>query len=1093
MTTGWLAPLLNIRMVKPSSYKSGIQLDLRVRGKPLQMELDTGASVSLISKATWKNRLKSPRLSPSEIRLKTYSGEALKVLGQCMVEVRYGEQTCQAPLVVVAGHGPSLFGRNWLEKIRLEWGSIQSITTTPVEELLHEYAEVFSSDLGTIQGVEAHLEVQEGATPRFHRPRSVPYALRGVVEQDLERLERLGVIEKVQYSDWAAPIVPVPKGDGGIRICGDYKVTVNPVLKVDQYPVPTAEDLFATLAGGQTFTKLDLSHAYQQVRLDPESRKYVTINTHKGLYQYTRLPFGVASAPAVFQQIMEKILHGIPRVVVYLDDILITGRDDAEHLRILRQVLGRLKRFGIKLKRAKCRLMQPRVDYLGYRIDKHGLHTMPDKVAAIQEAPRPGNVKELRAFLGLVQYYGRFIRNLSTVTQPLNKLLCKGVPWRWSEACDSAFQKLKAALASSEVLAHYDPELPVKLDCDASAYGVGAVLSHTFPDGSERPIAYASRTLSAPERNYAQIEKEGLSLIWGVKKFHKYLYGRLFTLVTDHKPLLAILGSKKGLPTLAAARLQRWAIFLLGYQYVLEFRSTTKHCNADGFSRLPRVTAEGESDKLVAEATSFNVHQINALPLSAKQLAAATSADPELSRVVRYCCDGWPASVSKELQPYFQKREEMSIEGECLFRGTQVIIPTKLRPQVLTELHTSHPGIVRMKGLARSRVWWPGVAGQIEEKVRSCTACQEHRNQPAPVPLQPWPWAKTPWERIHIDFAGPVEGVMYLVIVDSYSKWVEVEPMRSTTTEKTLDVLRMLFARYGLPKHLVSDNGPQFTSTAFTQCMQANGIRHSRSAPYHPATNGAAERVVQTFKNFLRTGKDDSGSQTQKLAQFLLVNRTTPHSTTGVPPANLFLKRSLRTRLDIMRPSVDDKVNIQQERQKRYHDSRAQDREIEAGQEVMARNFRDGPKWVKGKVVKKIGAVMFEVRVGDGIWRRHANQLLRYRGHPEEPESEVSPETAVNEDDEVGPETTLGSGLSDYVTNPEPVPEETVESTIVDNSDNSESDLPGSSPVADALATPVTQPTPITRPTSVTHPVPVTRSYPRRNRGPPTRFDPSFF
>jgi len=211
---------------------------------------------------------------------------------------------------VVAGKGPSLFGRNWLEKIRLEWGAIQRITSTPVDELLHGYAEVFSSDLGTMQGVEAHLEVQEGATPRFHRPRSVPYALRGAVEQDLERLERLGVIEKVQYSDWAAPIVPVPKGDGGIHICGDYKVTVNPVLKVDQYPVPTAEDLFATLAGGQTFTKLDLSHAYQQVLLDPESRKYVTINTHKGLYQYTRLPFGIASAPAVFQQIMEKILHG---------------------------------------------------------------------------------------------------------------------------------------------------------------------------------------------------------------------------------------------------------------------------------------------------------------------------------------------------------------------------------------------------------------------------------------------------------------------------------------------------------------------------------------------------------------------------------------------------------------------------------------------------------------------------------------------------------------------------------------------------------------------------------------------------------------
>ena len=502
--------------------------------------------------------------------------------------------------------------------------------------------------------------------------------------------------------------------------------------------------------------------------------------------------------------------------------------------------------------------MQPKVDYLGYCIDKDGLHTMPDKVMAITEAPRPGSVRELRAFLGLVHYYGRFINNLSNVAQPLNKLLCKGVLWRWSEACDRAF--------------------------------------------------------------------------------------------------------KTGFAHLGCCKVAEVAIFLLGYQYVLEFRSTGKHCNADGFSRLPRVTAEGRSDNLAAEATSFNVHQIDTLPLTTKQLAAATLADSELGRVMRYCHDGWPAEVPKELHPYFQKREQMSIEGDCLFRGMQVVIPTKLQPQVLAELHTSHPGIVRMKGLARSRVWWPGMAGQIEEKVQSCTACQSHRNRPAPVPLNPW-------ERIHVDFAGPMEGVMYLVVVDSYSKWVEVEPMRTTTTEKTLDVLRMLFARYGLPKELVTDNGPQFTSTVFTRCLQENGICHLRSAPYHSATNGAAERVVQTFKNFLRAGKDDSGSHSQKLAQFLLVNRTTPHSTTGVPPAELFLKRSLRTRLDIMRPSVDDKVAAEQEKQKRYHDSRAQDRKIDAGQEVMVRNFREGPKWVKGVVLRKVGAVMFEVRVGDGIWR----------------------------------------------------------------------------------------------------------------------------
>ena len=216
---------------------------------------------------------------------------------------------------------------------------------------------------------------------------------------------KLGVIEKVNYSDWAAPIVPVPKPDGSIRICGDYKVTINPSLLVDHFPVPKAEDLFSTLAGGKKYSKLDLSQANQQVLLEPDSRKYVTINTHKGLYRYNRLPYGVASAPAVFQQIMEKLLQGLPKVVVYIDDILVTGNSDEEHLENLESVFKRLSEYGLRLKKEKCLLMQPSVEYLGYIIDSEVLHATPKKVEAILQAPRPRNVPELRSFLGLVTYY----------------------------------------------------------------------------------------------------------------------------------------------------------------------------------------------------------------------------------------------------------------------------------------------------------------------------------------------------------------------------------------------------------------------------------------------------------------------------------------------------------------------------------------------------------------------------------------------------------------------------------------------------------------------------------------------------------------
>ena len=333
-------------------------------------------------------------------------------------------------------------------------------------------------------------------------------------------------------------------------------MTVNQALEIDQYPLPKPEDLFATLAGGKKFTKLDLSQAYQQLVLEDESKKYLTINTHRGLYCYTRLPFGVASAPAMFQQVMDTILQGIPNVICYIDDILVTGSDDAANLSHLAAVVQRLEKHGVRMKKSKCKFMETAVEYRGHRADAEGLHTTTEKLEAITKAPAPKNVRELRSFLGLLNYYGKFLPNLATLLHPLNRLLQKDRKWKWSAECDQAFQSAKDALTSSKVLVHYDPALPLKLAADASAYGVGAVISHVLSDGTERPIAFASRTLSPSETNYTQLEKEALALIFGIKKFHQYLYGRHFVLVTDHKPLMAILGPKKRIPSYSAASCQ---------------------------------------------------------------------------------------------------------------------------------------------------------------------------------------------------------------------------------------------------------------------------------------------------------------------------------------------------------------------------------------------------------------------------------------------------------------------------------------------------------------------------------------------------------
>ena len=268
-----------------------------------------------------------------------------------------------------------------------------------------------------------------------------------------------------------------------MRICGDYRMTINQAAKLDAYPLPKIQDLFTSLSGGGVyFTKLNLSHTYQQLQLDETLRPYVTINTHKGLFQYTRLPFGVSSAPAIFQRTMESLLQGMDQVVVYIDDILIAGRTQAEHLKKLDEVMQRLREAGMHLKKEKCRFLQPSVEYLGHRISKEGLQPTEEKYKAITGAH---NVSEFKAFLGLINYYGKFLPNLASTLAPLYQLLQKNTRWRWGKAQEQAFSEVKTLLKSPRLLVHYDSVKELILACDASPYGVGTVLSHQMEDGSQ--------------------------------------------------------------------------------------------------------------------------------------------------------------------------------------------------------------------------------------------------------------------------------------------------------------------------------------------------------------------------------------------------------------------------------------------------------------------------------------------------------------------------------------------------------------------------------------------------------------------------------
>ena len=855
--------------------------------------------------------------------------------------------------------------------------------------------------------------------------------------------------------------------------------------KLDKYPIPKVEDLFAKLAGGKTFTKLDLSQAYQQLPLDKESKKYVVINTQKGLFRYTRLPYGISSAPGIFQRVMETLLQGIPGVVVYLDDILVTGTTREKHLQALREVLSRIEKAGLLLKKTKCQFMAPAVTYLGHRIDAEGLHPLAEKVRAIEGAPPPRNVQELKSYLGLITYYSKFLPNMSTVLAPVYKLLRKDVKWHWRGAQEKAFQASKELLMSSDLLVHFNPSLEIILCCDASSYGLGAVLAHKMPDGSERPIGYASRTLSSAEKNYSQIEREGLACIFGIKRFHSYLFGRHFNLVTDHKPLLALLNHHKSTSEQASARIRRWSLFLSTYEYTIKFRKTQLHGNADALSRLP--LPEKPEDVPTPAELVLLVEHLNDSPVTACQVKTWTSQDPTLATVMQYVKQGWPEKCDEKLMPYSTKRNEISVYDGCLLKGSRVIIPPKARKDVLAELHEGHPGMTRMKSLARMYVWWPRMEKDIESSVSSCTECQMLQSTPPVAPLQPWKWPTRPWARLHLDFAGPLFGKMFLVLIDAHSKWIEVFPTNSSTSTVVIEHLRTVFARFGLPETIVSDNGSCFVSEEFSSFLLANGVKHITSAPYHPATNGLAERAVQIVKKGLK--KITNGSIHTRIARVLCSYRITPQSTTGISPAELLLGRQPRTRLDLLKPNTAERVEWKQQQQKISHDHTSGHRTFASGDKVYTKNFGQGQRWLPGVITEVTGPVSFMVRLGDGrIIRRHQDHL-RIRKNDIEIVSDPEMEGVTRKEAEVPSDNLLDTLIQPSTSSIETEPGG--ESSNNPDNTETESDSTGEPPTDHEVVVDTGTLSPPTSEGTTVMPqqTPLKKTYPKRNRHPPDWYD----
>ncbi|CAH8498480.1 unnamed protein product [Schistosoma intercalatum] len=974
---------------------------IQINSISARLQIDTASDIMLVSRETY-NLLGKPPMKPSKKTAKNASGGVLKLVGELQCEFSFNGTNCTGICYLTERPNLDLLGLDMLDKLGIMDIPINSVCNvscssldTPLlpkktgerllEKLKRKFASVFQNSLGHCTKMKAHLPVKPDAIPIFRPRRPVPYAALELVDQELNRLQQAGVIRPVNYSAWAAPIVVIKKANGTIRICADFSTGLNAALDVYQYPLPVPEDLFAKLNGGTCFAKIDFSDAYLQVEVDEDSRELLTINTHRGLFQYTRLPFGIKTAPAIFQQIMDTMLTGIPGTAAYLDDIIVMGSTDSELSDRLHQVLNRVLEYGFQLREEKCIFFMHSIKYLGFILDKNGRRPDPANIEAIQKMPAPTDVSSLRSFLGLISHYSTFLPEMHRVRGPLNELLSKDKPWQWSAECQASFDRVKSMLSSKILLTHFDPSLEIVVASDASSHGVGAVISHVFPDKSEKTIAHAARSLTPAERNYSQIEKEALAIIFAVKRFHKMLYGRTFTLLTDHKPLIAIFGSKKGIPVYTANRLQRWATMLLSYDFNIKYQSTNTIGQADALSRLIGVQHPGPEDIIIAstavdpEIRSIVADAIRNTPVSSDEVREETFRDPTLQEVRKFHLEGWPSKIySTDLQQFYQRRLSLSIIDDCLLFAERVIIPKKLQPAVLEQLHAGHPGINRMKALARSYVYWPHLDTQLEQLSRSCTKGALATKAPRKAELQSCPIPQSPWQRIHLDFAGPLHGQTYLLVVDAYSKWPEIFLMEHPTASCTVSKLRQLFSRFGIPELIVSDNGTQFTSEIFSQFCRQNGIQHIRTPPYHPQSNGQVERFVSTFKNALKKSKGE-GTTEDILERFLFIYRSTPNPQTinGLSPAEALLGRKIRTHFDVIRPTpaIEPQRNLSMEKQFNRHHG-AQRRLFTVGQKVLAMDYRGKhPTWTAGRILKKKGSVVYEVSVGSEVWVRHANQL----------------------------------------------------------------------------------------------------------------------